>query len=99
MGNNKFIWRLGWETSVAVSRSSSKRGVKEFADKASDDQGGASQTVRNTDTAAYFGSSLGLTVPSVLRSPCVCCGGTLAVREREGEGCIFLQAGGDEGIL
>lgn len=36
-------------------------------------------------------------MPFVLRSPGVCCAGTLAVREREIEGWVFLQAGRKEG--
>jgi len=70
LGNNKLIWKLGWETGIAVSRFSSKRGVRECAGKESDDQEGAPQIVTNTDTAAYLGCSLGLTMPSVLRSGC-----------------------------
>lgn len=73
--------------------------MKEFADKESDDQEGAPQIITNTDIAAYLGYALGLSMPFVLRSPCVCCVGTLAVSEREGEGCIFLQAARGEGIL
>lgn len=73
--------------------------MKECADKESDDQEGALQIITNADFAAYLGHSLGLTMLFVLRSPCVCCVGTLAVREREEEGCIFLQAVRGEGIL
>lgn len=36
-------------------------------------------------------------MPFVLRLPGVCCADTLAVREREIEGWVFLQAGRKEG--
>lgn len=65
----------------------------------SGDQEGAPEVIINTDIAACLGCSPGLTVPRALRSPCECCVGTLAVRGREGEGCVFLQASRGEGIL
>lgn len=72
--------------------------MKEFSDEESGGQEGAAQSTTNTDVTAYLGSSLGLTTPSVLRSPRVGCVGTLPGRDREGKGCIFLWAGRGEGI-
>lgn len=61
LGNNKFIWKLGWATVSLYQASLQREGWKTVADKESDDHKGTLQIATNTDTAACLGYSLGLT--------------------------------------